>query len=603
MAKAKSRARPSRTVERAFAALIDPITGRTALVESGSKMFQDVAYAMMVPRSMEASWGTSVKNSYAEPGKRSMATQPEPLSFGTGRTRTTAYQWLTGTILPSLRQRLLPDIGDLGAIVERAEFYRKHYPWVNRALILRAGLNAAEFRIDSPGNPEQEEWMRGLKRRLRMFSFMREFFWQMRAFSQVVVLWRTKPGGRDPISIECANLEVYQPRYNPLDGSRPRIVVLPGRDANLKRLAQDVRSADQTKQARAREQLALYPKPLVEAVTSTVSSSAEVDADLLEDSGFHFDYAAFDKRHYEDWAFPGIYSIFPYLEMLMLADDADINALHHYKAGILLVTLGPTEPRAGDETVMPGEGELKSIESKLTAMAKSRLPAWAARGDLRITWVVPPEHIMNPDKVKSAKEKVLDWLGISRLAYPGQDFAGAFAVGQIGLKFLQQESKDERQIAKEFAEEWFHQRSEGTNKFKGAIYPTARFDPNALTEPRLILEAARLFMQLGGADEGTIAEILDYDAEVWLARKSALAKLKKKYKTDFAPEFTPAKPGSPSARPEGRPTTADQPTPERGNEPQPRPSTSEAAEVVEREFGLRAEDVKAALDAEFVGGE
>jgi hypothetical protein len=515
---------------------------------------------------------------------------------GRGRLQTTAYQWLTGTTLPSLRQRLAPDPEDWREIVLRVDFYRKHMPWVNRGLVIRAGLNAAEFRIDAPGAPDQQEWMLGLKRRLRMFSLMREFFWELRAFGQVILLWKTGRGGRDPISLECANPLIFQPRFNPLDGSRPRIVILPGMDERLRTLVGDAQSAESTKRAAAERALSAYPPPLVEAVRSARPETAEVPAEDLERYGYHFEYAALDRRHWEDWGFPGMYSIFPYLEMLMLADDADINALHHYKAGILLVRIGPSEPRAGDEALLPRETEVKAVEAKLVEMAKARLPHWAARGDLRIDWVVPPEHIMNPAKVASAQEKVFDWLGIPKPAWPGQGLQGAFASALVTLKFLQQESKDERALAKELFESWFYERCKATNRFQGAVWPVVRFDPNALLEPRVILELARLYMQYGGADEQTIAEMFDYDAEVWLARRQETERLKQRYGVDFRPEFTPSVFAGRSA---GRPATVDQPTPEQTAPGQPRPSTSEAeraAQVAEQEFGLDAEAFRQALE-------
>lgn len=587
--------------ERAFAALIDTSTGGVALVEPGSGLFERLGMSLMVPRALDTAHATAIKDVFPEPGKRSLKTVPAPWAFGR-RQRTTMYQWLTGTVLPSLRQRLLPPLDDLGAIVDAVEFYRKHHPWVNRALILRAGINAGGFRIVAPGNKAQHDWMTDLSRELDWFGLMREIFWNLRAFGQVVTIWRTAPGGRDPVAIECANLQVYQPRYNPLDGANPRIVVLPGADENLKQLVQATQAGDAVARARAEQALRGYPAPLVDALRSGGTSRIEVAGADLEKFGFHFAYAAYDRRHWEDWGHPGMYSIFPYLEMLMLGDDADINALHHLKAGILLVRLGPREPRAGDEGLLATEPELKAVETRLQEMLKARLPHWAARGDLSIEWVVPPDTIMNPQKVASAKEKVLDWLGFPRIAWAGQDFQGAFAAAQVALKFLYQESLDERALASGFAERWFFGRAKAANKFPGAVWPKSRFDPNALQEPRWILEMARLMLQFGGADEQTIAETLGYDAEVWLARRQETKQWKKRYGTDFAPEFVPQR-GPQAVRPQGRPITVDQETPERGGLRQPRPSTSEAAEIVERHFGIRAEDVKAALDVEFVAAE
>jgi hypothetical protein len=505
--------------------------------------------------------------------------------------------------------RLVPAEDDFTAIVGRVDFYRKHIPWVNRGLVLRAGLNASEFRIDAPGLPEQAEWMLDLKRGLRLFSLMREFFWELRAYGQVVVLWKTLPAnqavaaeGRKPLSIECANPLVYQPRFNPKSGMEPRIVVVPANDSELVKLVGEAQSGDDATKTRAQARLNAYPKPFRDAVGGGVASltKAEIPVEDLEKYGYHFEYAALDRRHWENWAFPGMYSIFPYLEMLMLADDADINVLHHYKAGILLVRLGPPEPKAGDEGLIAGEPELKAIDKKLAEMVKMRLPAWAARGDLRIDWIVPPDHLMNPQKVASAKEKTLDWLGFPKIAWPGQDVGGAFATMQSALKFLQVESNDERAIAKELFEAMFYGWSKASNKFKAAVWPRARFDPNALMEPRTLLELARLYQSLGGADEQTIAEMFGYDSEVWLARRIETAAWKKKYKTDFSPEFVPARSSPAAGQPTGRPVTTNQPTPERDADQQPRPSLEVAVEVAAREYGINPDEFRAAVEAEVV---
>lgn len=591
---------------RVFAAVVDTSTGQIGLIEEGASLFDRVAATVMSPV-----WNDrTISQSLATPGSRSVPTVPgSPFQSGS-RSNVSAYQWLTGTVLPSLRQRLLPDSSDFVEIVNRIEFYRKHLPWINRGLVLRAGASAQKFRIDVPGDTtdakKQAEWTLELYRKLRMFSFTREFFWNLRGYGQVVPLWRTVRGGREPLAIECADPRVYQPRYNPADGSRPRIVAVPGNDPKIKHLIQDAQNPDQNKKARAVTELARYPQPILDIVMGTgTDRKTEVDAEDLEPWGFHFEYATLDRRHWEDWGFPGMYSIFPYLEMLMLADDADINALHHFKAGILLVTLGPTEPRAGDEALIASESELKSIDKKLAEMVKARLPGWAARGDLRIQWVVPPEHIMNPSKVASAKEKTLDWIGLPKPAWPGQDLGGAFASGLIALKFLQNDSEDERGIAKEFFEEWTYERAGTTNRFTGAIWPRAWFDPNALREERIVLELARLYMQYGGADEQSIAELFGNDAEVWLARRKAIKLLKKDYGVDFDPEFIPQKGGSaPATRPTGRPATVNQPTPERGVQPQPRPTTvAQAVQVAAEQFGISAADFEEALAAQITTSE
>lgn len=625
----KRGARQTKPAEFPFAALIDTTNGRAALVEPGSSAFDQIAGLLTLA---QAGTHNFSRTSYQATGSHA-APSPSSPYVSTGRRTTnlqwllgrrpagagnfSGYQWLTGTVLPSLRQRLLPDPDDFVAITEKIDFFRKNIPWVNRAINFRAGLDASEFSVVAPGPTEearkQTEWMLELKRDLRMYSVIREFFWQLRAFHQCVVLWKTEPGkeGLKPLSIECPNLQVYQPRFDPRNGAIPRIVAVPSNDQDLIRLLTHERSGNATQKSVAAELLARYPKVLVNALRDSRNAHVEVPAAELEADGYHFEYAAFDRRHYEDWGFPGIYTIIPYLEMLMLGDDADINALHHYKAGILLVRIGPTAEnlRVADSELIAGDQELEAINKKLLTLGKARLPAWAARGDLRIDWVVPPEHIISQEKVQSAKERVLDWLGIPKIAWPGQEGGGSFGTAHVVLKFLQQESQDARSIAAELFERWFYERAKSSNSFDKAVWPIVRFNPNALAEPRIVLEMMRLFMQSGGADMQTIAEMAGYHAEVWLARRREIDDLKKDYKGDFDPEFIPPTKGGGftvgQGKGGGRPTTGQPNTPEGDGLRQPRPSTAEAeavteaaGRIAEREFGVASDEFRAAIEKE-----
>src|SRR3972149_3719732 len=169
------RGRPSKT-EEVFGAVINTLTGQVGLVSPNSDAFRAVATHL-------GAFG----------GPRT--TTDEGLYFGTGRSNRnpSQSQRLTGTTLPSLRDRLLPAEDDLSAILDKTEYYQRRLPWLNRALVLRAALNAAEFGVDAPSKPKQTEWMLSIKRDLRMYSFMREFFIQLRSAGQVVPLWKTAP--------------------------------------------------------------------------------------------------------------------------------------------------------------------------------------------------------------------------------------------------------------------------------------------------------------------------------------------------------------------------------------------------------------------------
>lgn len=492
-----------------------------------------------------------------------------------GRRRKTSYQNIISLGTFSPRDLLVPAEDDFDGILERVDFYNRIFPWINRALRIRAGAYASEMSVDAPGKPEQTDWMLDLYRSLNFFSFIREFFWQLEAHNQAIVLWKTLPDssanaeidtatgavGRKPASIECADLRVHQPRG---PGVIPRIVVLPYKDERLVKLVNKLKL--NPGDAEAKKEIAAYPPPLIDAVKK--GGKIEVRAEELEPHGYHFEYAAINRRHYEDCAFPGMYSIFPDLEIVAIAQDTDINALHHYKVGFVLIRLGPQNPSGTDLPIMATEKQLSDLNDVITAQAKNKLPSLVGRGDLRIDWVVPPADILAPAKYEAAMRRIFDWLGIPKIAWPGQDFQGAFAAAQTTLKFIQQESKDVRDVARELFERWFFERARESNKFEGAIWPTIRFDPNALVDQMTIQKWAQLFMQFGGASEQTILEMADLDVEVEAARRQRDKETRKKFKVDWAPAFVPTK--APQA--EGRPPTVAQPTPESGTLPQTRPS-------------------------------
>lgn len=481
---------------------------------------------------------------------------------GTGIPSVGPYQRLLGGS-PNLRQLLLPREGNFDDIIDRIDDYRKKQSWINRGLILRAAFNASEISIQAPGQPKQTTWMHDLLRQLKFFSFAREWFWQLRAYGQVVTLWKTGPDGKKPISIECADLRAHQPRG---PGPTPRIVVLAGKLEPVRKLIQEARGSALPQAQRARAQLAAYPKPIVDAVRGT-KKDAEVAAEELAPYGYHLLYTAFDRRHHEDWGFPGMYTIFGDIEMVEMARAVDINALHHYKAAILLVRLGPQDPSGTDIPVMATQPQLKALEAKLMEQARNRLPTLVARGDLKIDFITPPVEVFTAEKYKMAIANIFDWMGIPKSAWPGQDLTGSFASAQVTLKFLQQESKDERDLFRETFESWFYERAQASNAFEGARYPIISFDPNALIEPRLVLDKAK-HMWTMGVSEATVLDALDLDPDVEANRLKEYADTLKKAKGQFIPRAAQAAQG-------GRPETVNQPTPERETAPQPRPSTSE----------------------------
>lgn len=500
------------------------------------------------------SLATAVATTYGMP-RLSLALEENPYA-----TRTTSpYQRLVAGS-QNLRDLLLPRENDFDAIFERIDWYRKTNAWVNRALLLRAQFNASELTLHAPRNDAQTRWMRDLARELRFFSFAREWFWQLRAFGQVITLWKTSPGGKRPISIECADLRAHQPRG---PGASPRIVVLPGKVQPLHRLVEQARRKDALGR-RAQEMLAQYPAPLVEAVRAS-GRQQEVDAQDLERFGYHLVYSALDRRHHEDLAFPGMYSIFGDIEMVELARAVDLNALHHYKAAILLVRLGPENPGGNDIPVLATSAQLKSLEKAIMAQARNRFPTLVGRGDVRIDFITPPVEVFTPEKYKMAVANIFDWLGIPKAAWPGQDLQGAFASAQVTLKFLEQESADERQLFRETFEEWFFQRARTSNDFEGAAWPLISFDPNALREPRIILQTAQLLWQMG-VSEATVLDAVGLDGDVEASRLHDFDRVKANLGVAFVARQRPP-------APPGRPATVDQPTPERQTAPQPRPST------------------------------
>src|SRR3990172_10316142 len=336
-----------------------------------------------------AGLATAVASQYGLPHRIPLGVGDNPF-VGTG---TTPMQQLLGGS-QNLRQLLLPRETDFDAIVNRADWYSRTNAWVNRGLLLRAAFNASELSINAPRNEEQTKWSQQLMRDLRFFSFAREWFWQLGAFHQVMTLWKTSPDGRKPISIECADLRAHQPRG---PGATPRIVIIPGKVEALKKFAQEAKLPGERGRV-ARERLAEFPRPLVDAATATTSRFPEVDARDLEPYGYHLEYTALNRRHYEDWAFPGIYSIFGDIEVVEMARAVDINALAQYKAAILLVRLGPDNPGGNDQAVMAKEPDLKKLEKRIMEQARNKFPTLVARGDLKIDFITPPVEVFTAEK-------------------------------------------------------------------------------------------------------------------------------------------------------------------------------------------------------------
>jgi hypothetical protein len=446
--------------------------------------------------------------------------------------RLSPYQQFVQNMKPGLRDILRPNEHDFDAIIERINWYANTNVWVNRALSLRASLNAAEFNIFVPKNKEQSAWLKTLCKDLRMYSSVREMFWNLRAYDQACILWKTGKGdgttptrGMRPVSIECQDLRVVQPKG---PGHTPHLVMYPHKDATISALAGLDRRTSKFRVATN-----VYPQVLLDAARKREA----VPVEELEQFGYHFDYVARNRRDWDDTAFPSMYSIFADLELIALAEEIDANALHHYKAGILQFAIGPENP-TNLETI-PGPNVITQTEKEIKKQLQVRLSTLFSRGDVHIRWIVPPKDILSEEKYTSAVRRVFDYLGIPRVAWAGQSLEGAYAAAVSAMKFLRSESEDDRALMKEFLEGWLLGRARASNKFDGAEDVRVRFDPNALVEDRVTLELMRMFLNSGGASLATVLDMADLDIEYEAMKRKERAELEKEYKVDFGLEFKP----------------------------------------------------------------
>jgi hypothetical protein len=496
----------------------------------------------------------------------------------------TPYQTLIQGGTPGLRDLLTPSDKDYDGIIDRILNYTNTNLWVGRALSLRAALNAAEFNIFVPKDEKQLEWLESLCKDLKMYSSVREMFWNLRAFDQTVVLWKTARGENGdqtralkPLSIECQDPRVVQPKG---PGHTPKLYMYPHKDKVIRALSgMDRRSAEYK---RLKD---LYPEPILEAGRKRQALPVE----QLEKYGYHFEYFARNRRDWDDTAFPTMYSIFADLEMINLAAEIDANTLHHYKAGILQFAIGPDNPT--NPMVIPDGKVLKETEQGVKRQLRNRLASLFTRGDVKITWVVPPKEVLTEEKYTSAMRRVMDYIGLPRVAWAGQNAEGAYAAAVSAMKFLRAESEDDRALMKEFLESWLTGRAKSSNEFPGAKPVRVRFDPNALVEDRVILELMRLFSQAGGASIQTILDMADLDPEFEAYQRKKAKELKKEYGVDFAPEYSVTKGGSTDRG--GRPNGGESPRPEEVVGPVPRVSKAKV-EAIAAKIGVSPEYI---LDA------
>lgn len=546
-----------------YAATVEKPDGGVEVLLPGDRRFGRAVAAVV--SDFEIGW-----NGWSVPGRAYTATS----------NRMSQYQRLVQGGRLGLRDILVPAETDYDSIIDRINWYANANSLVTRALSIRAALNAAEFNIFVPKNEDELVWLQGLCRELKMYSAVREMFWNLRAFDQVVVLWKTSnTSGFKPVSIECQDPRIVRPEG---PGHTPTLFMYPAKDKVLSALAgMGKKAVDNPKLA------AMYPVPMIEAA----KKMQKIDVKDLEEYGYHYEYVARNRRDWDDTAFPSMYSIFADLEILNLAAEIDANALHHYKVGILQFAIGPENPT--DPKMITGQNALAKTEAEVRKQLQNRLASLFTRGDLRINWIVPPVEMLSEAKYKASQRRVFNWLGLPLVAWAGEDLQGAYAAAVSAMKFLRAESEDDRMLMKEMLEDWLTGRAKSSNRFSGAQPVRVRFDPNALVEDRIILDMMKLFMLYGGASEQTILDMADLDPEFEAYQRKMLKGIKQDYKIDFAPEFIASK-GAASGEEGGRPNQGERPRSEEMTGPQSRPSRARIEAIAEA-LGKSVEYVEDAI--------
>jgi len=328
-----------------------------------------------------------------------------------------------------------------------------------------------------------------------------------------------------------------------------------------------------------------FPSDLIAAAAGRRRGNLLYPLDELDTRQFgHTRVEHWSKADWEHWPVPMLYTVLADLEYLLMCQDVDYAGAFQMKAGLMIWSVGPTEPKP--DAPGPKRPQLKALETMVRNALAERHTHIFAGNDFNVRWVVPPIELFSREKYASALQRVMDVLGIPAVFYPVGHGAGGrsgipYASGYISVKPWAQRILSNRRMIRRPTERVFWTLCY-LNRIGGASpdHVEVHYDPNVLVDDRIRLSQVQFETQQGIISNRTALESLGRNYEAELQQKRDEIELAKKEPALFTPHYIPTKgiagtqlpgQGGPTNPGAGRPQTQEVVAPD---DAQPRPSTS-----------------------------
>jgi hypothetical protein len=502
--------------DRKLFAVIDDGKSSPRIYAEGTHEFSNVLSLLFHSGLSEESFGLGTTNlrGTTEP------TGSGPLYLGAKRYR---YGGQSKTI----RERFLPDPDNVPEILDLISFYDKEVVLLATSFDLMKDFAGDKITVEC-GNETQLKWLEQLLMALNFNEYtlktMREYFLRYNVFP----FWKVW----DPNDPEYSQREemgfprgAYVPKWiinlNPSQ-------IIPCRHWGTEIL---LYCPDENIRNNVYGNLAAIENETLRDVPPEVKKIAQTGRVFplrdLKPYGFGFSSIYNGKKDEEKWAFPKLFSILDDIELLRILKDVDFNVAIQYKASIFQVTQGPENPKADDKII--GARDLENLLTLYKRQVANKMPIFVTGGDVKFKWVAPPIEIFNADKYASAIRRIVDFLQIPICFLPGeamQRSGGSFASDYVSLKPLRQKILTAREaIGGEVGAltailNYWCKMNEKSGAFQGKAKPVAiRFNPNVLTEDKMILEKIKFGWQSGISSYENTCKELGYKPEEMLAAR------------------------------------------------------------------------------------
>lgn len=237
------------------------------------------------------------------------------------------------------------------------------------------------------------------------------------------------------------------------------------------------------------------------------------------------------KAYHEQYAHSPLEPIKKDLMLLHELIDADYSVAKKIKNLI-------THAKIGDKDVNDGITPQSVIEDveKLFDQPNSNTLELFTQWFVDVEYPLPPiEEIFASEKYKDVRERILDWSGVG--IFFSSD-SSSYASGHLKVKPAKQEVENGRDLIKEALDDFnlMVAKKKGFTTYNGYKTPKIKFNKNALTNDKFILETVKFLFTYGLLSEEEVVEEFGYDFVRQMKKKKDNAE----YGDDIELHFEPS---------------------------------------------------------------